>query len=78
MKGVDDLLPNNAPIILYQKQQTQRNNKPDMNAELNLPTLFRMILGLALCVAVAGLGLYPFTEQQSNNSSEELDNSIAG
>ena len=48
-----------------------------MNAELNLPTLFRMLLGLALCVAVAGLGLYPFT-QQADDEAEDLDNSIAG
>lgn len=48
-----------------------------MNAELNLPTLFRMLLGLALCVAVAGLGLYPFA-QQADDESEDLDNSIAG
>lgn len=49
-----------------------------MNAELNVATLFRMILGLAVCVAVAGLGLYPFTEREPANASENLDNYIAG
>ncbi|MBL7989675.1 MAG: hypothetical protein JNJ94_16560 [Chlorobi bacterium] len=49
-----------------------------MNAELNLPTLFRMILGLAVCVAVAGLGLYPLAERAAANSQEDLDNYIAG
>lgn len=49
-----------------------------MNTELNFPTLFRMILGLAACVVVAGLGLYPFANQEPANPRENLDNYITG
>lgn len=49
-----------------------------MNTELNLSTLFRMLLSLAACVVVAGLGLYPFAKQEPANARENLDNYITG